>query len=91
MRPAPSTPRSPRYLDDASDHLNLTGATPLEGAAFVDMSAAYDAEWCALFRHGAKALGMPLHEGAYAGLRGPQYETPAEVRMLRGLGRMPSA
>lgn len=69
-----------------SDHLNLTGTTPLEGAAFVDMSAAYDGEWRALFHQNAKNLGMPLHEGVYAGLRGPQYETPAEVRMLRGLG-----
>ena len=31
-------------------------------------------------------MGMPLHEGVYAGLRGPQYETPAEIRMLRGMG-----
>ncbi len=69
-----------------SDHLNLTGTTPLEGAAFVDMSVAYDADWRALFHKGARKLGMPLHEGVYAGLRGPQYETPAEVRMVRGLG-----
>ena len=69
-----------------SDHLNLTGTSPLEGADFIDMSAAYDPEWRAEFRAGALAAGMRLHEGVYAGLRGPQYETPAEVRMLRTLG-----
>lgn len=69
-----------------SDHLNLTGATPLEGPDFIDMSVAYDAEWRELFHRGSKELGMILHEGVYAGLRGPQYETPAEVRMVRGLG-----
>jgi purine-nucleoside phosphorylase len=69
-----------------SDHLNLTGTTPLEGADFIDMSAAYDPELRSSFRDAAAALGMPLHEGVYAGLRGPQYETPAEIRMLRTLG-----
>ena len=69
-----------------SDHLNLTSTTPLEGAAFVDMTVAYDADWRKLFKEQAAASGMILHEGVYAGLRGPQYETPAEVRMLRGLG-----
>lgn len=69
-----------------SDHLNLTSVTPLEGAAFLDMTVAYDAAWRELFRSQAAASGMTLHEGVYAGLRGPQYETPAEVRMLRGLG-----
>lgn len=69
-----------------SDHLNLTGASPLVGADFVDLSAAYDAEWRRNFRAAAAALCMPLHEGVYAGLRGPQYETPAEIRMLGTLG-----
>jgi purine-nucleoside phosphorylase len=69
-----------------SDHLNLTSASPLVGAEFVDMSVAYDAAWCAAFREAAKSLGMPLHEGVYAGLRGPQFETPAEIRMLRAIG-----
>ncbi len=69
-----------------SDHLNLTGTSPLEGADFVDLSAAYDPAWRAEFRAAALASGMPLHEGVYAGLRGPQYETPAEIRMLRALG-----
>lgn len=69
-----------------SDHLNLTGTSPLEGADFVDLSAAYDPAWRVRFRDAAAALGIPLHEGVYASLRGPQYETPAEIRMLRTLG-----
>jgi purine-nucleoside phosphorylase len=69
-----------------SDHLNLTGTSPLKGADFIDLSAAYDPGWREVFRRAAAARGMVLHEGVYAGLRGPQYETPAEVRMLRALG-----
>lgn len=69
-----------------SDHLNLTGTSPLEGADFIDMSEAYDATWREKFRAAAAASGMALHEGIYASLRGPQYETPAEIRMLRTLG-----
>jgi len=69
-----------------SDHLNLTGTSPLEGADFVDLSVAYDPVWRTVFRAAAAVSGMPLHEGVYAGLRGPQYETPAEIRMLRTLG-----
>lgn len=69
-----------------SDHLNLTGDTPLQGADFIDMSVAYNAGWRDQFRAAAAELGMVLHEGVYAGLRGPQYETPAEIRMLRVIG-----
>lgn len=69
-----------------ADHLNLTGTSPLQGADFIDLSAAYDPGWRAVFRTAAAARGMILHEGVYAGLRGPQYETPAEIRMLRTLG-----
>jgi len=69
-----------------ADHLNLTGTSPLHGAEFIDMSTAYDAAWRAEFRAAAAAQGMELPEGVYAGLRGPQYETPAEIRMLRTLG-----
>ena len=69
-----------------SDHLNLTGTTPLVGANFIDMCEAYDKAWRAEFLKAASELGMPLHEGVYAGLCGPQYETPAEVRMVRTLG-----
>jgi purine-nucleoside phosphorylase len=70
-----------------ADHLNLTGVTPLVGSAeFVDMSGAYSVGLREQFRQTAKAAGIRLHEGIYAGLPGPQYETPAEVRMLRTLG-----
>lgn len=69
-----------------SDHINLTRSSPLEGADFVDLSVAYDAAWRAEFRTAATSTGMILHEGVYAGLRGPQYETPAEIRMLRTIG-----
>ena len=68
------------------DQLNLTGASPLQGPEFIDLSAAYDPDWRGEFRGAAEELGMVLCEGVYAGLRGPQYETPAEVRMLQTLG-----
>lgn len=70
-----------------SDHINLTAASPLSGGPnFFDMSEVYDARWRALFRAVARGRGMTLHEGVYACVPGPQYETPAEVRMLRTLG-----
>ena len=70
-----------------SDHINLTGTTPLLGEPnFVDMTEAYSSQWRARFRDAARTTGITLHEGIYAGLLGPQYETPAEVRMLRSLG-----
>ena len=70
-----------------ADHLNLTGTTPLLGAAaFIDMSDTYSREWRDRFAIAARAAGITLHEGVYAGLLGPQYETPAEVRMLQKLG-----
>ena len=74
------------------DHLNLTGRNPLLGAhagggeRFVDMSRAYDAELNALAEVAAARLGIGLVRGVYAGLLGPSYETPAEVRMLGVLG-----
>lgn len=69
-----------------SDHLNLTATTPLVGADFIDMSEVYDKAWRAAFLEAASGIGVKLHSGVYAGLRGPQYETPAEIRMLRTLG-----
>lgn len=70
-----------------SDHLNLTGTTPLLGSAqFLDLTETYSKKWRAEFGRAAKAENITLHEGVYAGLLGPQYETPAEVRMLRSLG-----
>ena len=70
-----------------SDQLNLTGATPLLGnAEFVDLSEIYSKKWRAEFARAAKVENIALYEGVYAGCLGPQYETPAEVRMLGQLG-----
>ncbi len=65
-----------------SDHLNLTGRSPLVGPHFVDMTDAYSPRLRAL----AKEIDPSLAEGVYAGVPGPQYETPAEINMLRVLG-----
>jgi purine-nucleoside phosphorylase len=65
-----------------SDHLNLTARSPLVGAQFVDMVDAYAARLRAL----AHEVDPGLAEGVYAGLPGPHFETPAEIRMLRTLG-----
>lgn len=84
---------SPGDLMLIVDHLNLMGRNPLvgpnddrAGPRFPDMTRAYDAELCALARAIAGELGVKLQEGVYAGLLGPSYETPAEIRMLRTLG-----
>lgn len=69
------------------DHLNLTGTTPLLGSAqFIDMTDIYSPAHRASFSECAAARGITLHQGVYAGVLGPQYETPAEVQMLRRLG-----
>ena len=65
-----------------SDHLNLTARSPLVGAHFVDLTDAYSPRLRAL----AREFDPALAEGVYAGLPGPHYETPAEIRMLRTLG-----
>ena len=76
-----------------ADHLNLTGLTPLGGqnadglgVRFPDLTNAWDAALRERLHAAGRAEGVRLEEGVYAGLVGPQYETPAEVRMLRGLG-----
>lgn len=70
-----------------TDHLNLTGTSPLEGGAnFVDLSEVYSGALRGEFAAAAREAELALGEGVYAGLRGPQYETPAEIRMLRTLG-----
>jgi len=75
-----------------SDHLNLMGANPLVGEAqegeirFPDMTDAYNPGLRWVLRTTAEKLGIPLREGIYAGLLGPSYETPSEVKMLRLLG-----
>jgi purine-nucleoside phosphorylase len=75
------------------DHLNLLGGSPLRGPndetlgpRFPDMTHAYDPELRALAAAAGRDVGLTLREGVYAASSGPQYETPAEVRMLRGLG-----
>jgi len=76
-----------------SDHLNLTGRNPLVGpndnalgVRFPDMSEAYSRRLRAIARQTAEELGIAVQEGVYAGLLGPNYETPAEIRMLRTMG-----
>ena len=76
-----------------ADHLNLTGLNPLIGPnadelgpRFPDLTYAWDPGLRALLHEAARAEGMTLAEGVYAGLLGPNYETPAEVRLLRALG-----
>ncbi|HVW28686.1 MAG TPA: purine-nucleoside phosphorylase [Polyangiaceae bacterium] len=69
------------------DHLNLTGENPLVGGPnFVDLTRAYDPEIADAARAAARESGVSLAEGVYAGLLGPSYETPAEIRVLRALG-----
>lgn len=75
------------------DHLNLTGRTPLLGVnddtlgpRFPDMSRAYDPELRRIACRVAASLGVSLRGGVYAGLLGPSYETPAEIRMMQRLG-----
>ena len=70
-----------------TDHLNLTGTTPLLGGTeFVDLTDAYSPRWRERFAAAAQSRNMTLHQGVYAGVLGPEYETPAEVNLLRQLG-----
>ena len=64
------------------DHINLTGASPLEGATFVDLTDLYSPR----LRDIAREVDPSLDEGVYVQFRGPQYETPAEVKMAGILG-----
>jgi len=85
---------SPGEIVAISDHINLTSGSPLTGTnderlgpRFVDMTDAYDPKLRALAMAVAPgAIGRPLREAIYAGMAGPAYETPAEVRLLRTLG-----
>jgi len=79
-----------------TDHLNLVGMAGLNpligpnldeiGPRFPDMSQAYDRPLADLARDAAKQAGISLREGVYAGLSGPSFETPADLRFLRGSG-----
>lgn len=76
-----------------SDHINLSGENPLTGPnvaawgpRFPDMTRAYDPGLIALAEKAARAAGLSIRKGVYAGLKGPSLETPAETRLLRALG-----
>ena len=75
------------------DHINLQGSNPLVGpnddrfgVRFPDMSQAYARDYRQIAREEAGKLRISLHEGVYAGLLGPSYETPAEIEYLRRIG-----
>ena len=80
----------PGHLMLVADHLNLPQRSPLVGEAgpdrFVSMAGAYDAALRAGAHAVARACGTTLHEGVYAWFLGPQFETPAEIRMAQRLG-----
>jgi purine-nucleoside phosphorylase len=65
-----------------SDHINLTGDSPLEGATFIDLTDLYSMR----LRDVARLVDPTLDEGVYCQFRGPQYETPAEVHMAKTIG-----
>jgi purine-nucleoside phosphorylase len=73
------TPGTPVLI---SDHINLTATSPIEGAHFVDLTDLYSPRLRALCRQ----VEPGLDEGVYVQLRGPHYETPAEIRMVRAIG-----
>ncbi len=83
---------APGDLMIIEDHLNLMFRNPLFGAVesgddrFPDMSNPWSPRLIALLNESAKQTGVPLQTGVYSGLLGPNYETPAEVRMLATLG-----
>jgi len=88
-----NTSFEPGDLMVIADHLNMTGNNPLIGPndpelgdRFPDMSTAYTRELRQLALQVAEAQNFAIREGVYAGLLGPTYETPAEIRMLRTLG-----
>jgi len=76
-----------------SDHINLQGVNPLTGQnderfglRFHDMTAAYDHRFREMTVGEGNRMGIGIYEGVYAGLHGPSYETPAEIRYLRAIG-----
>lgn len=76
-----------------TDHINLMGKNPLVGPnltelgpRFPDMSEGYNRELISIMKNTSEELGYHIHEGVYAGMLGPTYETPAEIKMVRALG-----
>jgi purine-nucleoside phosphorylase len=83
----------PGMLVLLSDHVNLMGTSPLVGPndetlgpRFPDMGQAYDPELRRIAREAASRLGLEVGEGVYAAWLGPQFETPAEIRLMRAVG-----
>ena len=88
-----NTSMKPSELMVITDHISLFCDSPLRGAnldefgvRFPDQTHVYDPELMNTILSCAKELGIPLHQGVYCYTRGPQYETPAEIRALRVLG-----
>jgi purine-nucleoside phosphorylase len=84
---------SPGSLMVITDHINMMGENPLRGpnenrfgTRFPDMTAAYAPAFIEVAHEVARGMGVVLSEGVYMALRGPSYETPAEIRMMRKLG-----
>ncbi|HXG93791.1 MAG TPA: purine-nucleoside phosphorylase [Blastocatellia bacterium] len=84
---------APGSLMVITDHINLMGDNPLRGPnderfgpRFIDMTSVYTPAYIAVAHDAAREMGIRLSEGVYLGLRGPSYETPAEIRMMRKLG-----
>ena len=76
-----------------SDHINLQGHNPLVGEndecfgiRYPDMTMAYWKPYCNFVREEAQKLGIEIHQGVYAGMLGPSFETPAEIGFLRTIG-----
>ncbi|NRQ38042.1 purine-nucleoside phosphorylase [Nonomuraea sp. NN258] len=65
-----------------SDHINMTGANPITGTTFIDLTEVYSRRLRTLVHE----IDPSIAEGVYVAFRGPTYETPAEIRMLRTLG-----
>jgi purine-nucleoside phosphorylase len=88
-----NTAFAPGELMLITDHVNFMGENPLTGdnidslgPRFCDMSFAYSKELLAAARTTAAALNLTMREGVYFAMKGPSYETPAEIRMIRALG-----
>lgn len=76
-----------------TDHISLWAESPLRGpnldefgSRFIDQTSVYDQEYRAIMKKQAIALGINIHEGVYSWCRGPQFETPAEIRLLKLVG-----
>jgi purine-nucleoside phosphorylase len=88
-----NTSFSPGTLMVIDDHINLMGSNPLVGPnddlfgpRFPDMTHVYSLRLRAIADDASVASGVPVRHGVYVALHGPSYETPAEIRFLRGIG-----